>query len=99
ALLLTALGSIGDGVSLFDDELRLVTCNDRFLELLALPAELGRAGTRLEDILAFQSARGDFGQGEAADPAWRIRQYWTPGPTEAERNYHGDRILRVRRRP
>jgi len=98
-LLLAALGGVDDGVSLFDDGLRLTACNQRFLELLSLPAEFGRPGARLRDILAFQATRGDFGAGKEASVDYRIEHFWQPVERESERPYHGGRILRLRRRP
>src|SRR6185295_10276982 len=43
-LLLAALAGLGEGLSIFDADLRLVACNDRYLDLLALPKEFGRPG-------------------------------------------------------
>src|ERR1043165_3167486 len=75
-LLLTALAGLGEGLSIFDGELRLVACNDRYLELLALPKEFAAPGTALVDVLRFQCERGDFGGGEAGTVEYRLQHSW-----------------------
>jgi PAS domain S-box-containing protein len=98
AVLLAALAAVGEGVSVFDAGLVLVAANARFAELLTLPPEMVKPGVSLRDILAFQAARGDFGSGQDASVEHRIERYWQADELELERPYHGDRVLRVRRR-
>src|SRR4029077_12665849 len=59
ALLQSTLENMGEGLSVFDREGRLVAWNGRFAQLLALPIELQRAS--LYDVLLQQAMRGDFG--------------------------------------
>ncbi|EME71592.1 Signal transduction histidine kinase [Paramagnetospirillum caucaseum] len=60
----TILDNISQGISVYDDDLRMVACNRRFAELLRLPADMARPGTRLEDYLRFNALRGDYGPGD-----------------------------------
>jgi diguanylate cyclase (GGDEF)-like protein len=53
----TALGNMAQGLSMFDDERRLTVWNDRYAELLSLPAHLLKVGTPLHEILADRVAR------------------------------------------
>jgi len=64
ALLREAVASIDVGFSVFDAELRLVTCNARFLELLDFPQNLGTPGTPFEDFIRFNANRGEYGPGD-----------------------------------
>ena len=52
------------GLSVFDGELNLVAANREFGRLLDLPPRLCEApGTRFEDIIRFNAARGEYGSG------------------------------------
>lgn len=61
-----AVDHIPQGIAVFDAGLRLVTSNQRYNTLLALPDELVRPGVPLFDIALYLSDRGDFGPGDAA---------------------------------
>src|SRR5262249_34142729 len=50
ALLQSTLEHMGEGLSVFDRDHRLLAWNDRFIALLGLPSGVG-LGTRMEDIL------------------------------------------------
>lgn len=43
--------NIAQGLSLYDDQARLVLCNQQFLDIYRLPAELGKPGTTFREIL------------------------------------------------
>jgi signal transduction histidine kinase len=60
-----AIDYIPQGVAVFDRDLRLVTSNQRYAELLDVPAELMRQGTPLYDLALFVARRGDLGPGDA----------------------------------
>ncbi|AWK87200.1 hypothetical protein DEW08_14090 [Azospirillum thermophilum] len=70
ALLQAVLESIGQGLSAFDDELRLVAWNRRFLELLGFPPEYGAVGRPFADFVRFNVDRGSYGPG---DPEEQVR--------------------------
>ncbi len=61
ALLRATLENLPQGVSVIDDELRLLEWNRRYLEIFDLPGDLVRRGLPLEDILHFNAERGLFG--------------------------------------
>jgi len=97
-LLQSTLENIGEGLSVFDCERRLVAWNSRFCELLDLPTDL-TAGTLLHDILALQAVRGDFGEAEpTAEVARRLEQFYRDVPIVKERVTFSGRILQIRRR-
>jgi signal transduction histidine kinase len=64
-----AVNFIPEGLAIFDAELRLVTCNARYRELLDLPAELVQAGTALYELVRFVGRRGDLGPGPVEERA------------------------------
>src|SRR5687767_8886110 len=89
-LLKAALDSLSQGLAVFDAERRLSAWNDRFFELLDLPAELRRRGVTLEALLRVVAERGDFGPGDVEEavrreserllvPGDRPRLHLTPG--------------------
>ena len=98
-LLQRTLENIGEGLSVFDSQGRLVAWNSRFRELLDLEPGL-RIGTALSEILMTQTMRGDFGDVEpAAEIVKRVKAFFRDLPTTKERVTAGGRILQIRRRP
>lgn len=53
-LLDAAINNISQGLSMFDANFRLMTCNAEFISLYELPPELARPGTAFGDILDFR---------------------------------------------
>lgn len=56
-LLDMAVSSIADGLVLYDENDRLVLCNDSYCRMYELPPELVRPGTRFEDLLRYSTSR------------------------------------------
>jgi diguanylate cyclase (GGDEF)-like protein len=59
-----AMDGLHIGLSIFDDELRLVACNRTFLTMLDFPAGLGAPGTPLEAFVRLNTERGNNGEGD-----------------------------------
>jgi len=99
-LLQNTLENMGEGLSVFDNDGRLVAWNSRFVELLDLPDTLAAGTTTLYEILRLQMARGDFGQTEVTDEAvrQRIASFYRNLPTVRERVMSSGRVLQIRRR-
>lgn len=56
------------GITLFDDQLRMVLCNDELKRMLDYPESLFDGGQpTLEDIFRFNAARGEYGAGSVED--------------------------------
>jgi len=72
-LMQDALQNIRQGLCAFDRDFRVTLWNRRFLELLDLPAERVRVGTDLEEIVRYNQARGEYGQGEFDSLLDRLR--------------------------
>jgi signal transduction histidine kinase len=60
ALQTVTLQAVGEGISAYDRDLRLIAWNPTFMRMCQLPAEWLRVGLPLSEILRFQAARGDF---------------------------------------
>jgi len=98
SLLQSTLENIGEGLSVFDSQGRLIAWNSRFCELLDLPTDLA-AGATLHDILTHQAVRGDFGGGDPeTEVARRLDLFYCDVPTTKERLMPPGRTLQIRRR-
>ena len=66
------LDLLPDGVGIFDSDLKLIAHNRHFASLRDYPPELCSLGTSLESLLAYNAARGDYGDvdrdGEIKEP-------------------------------
>jgi signal transduction histidine kinase len=97
-LLQNTLENMGEGLSVFDSDGRLVAWNSKFIELLDLPMEL-TVGTNVHDILAMQARRGDFGPVDlAVDLPERVKRFFKEIPMVRERLTGTGRALQIRRR-
>jgi adenylate cyclase len=62
-----ALDALSFGFAVFDEHLKLVTCNKAFRELRGYPAALCNAGATIADLYRFNAGRGDYGPGDIDD--------------------------------
>jgi signal transduction histidine kinase len=98
-LLQSTLESMGEGLSVFDPQGRLLAWNARFIEMLDLPMTLS-AETTLRDILTAQTERGDFGVVDRTDDEvqQRMERFFRDVPFVNERETVTSRTLQIRRR-
>jgi GAF domain-containing protein/nitrogen-specific signal transduction histidine kinase len=89
---------MGDGVAMFDTDLRLASCNRNFQELLDIPDSFLANRPRLDDYIRLLVERGEFG---AVDLETELRRYradinrqWS-----VERARPDGRIIEVRNNP
>jgi PAS domain S-box-containing protein len=61
ALLKLIFDHSGEGICVFDAQLRLIAFNDRFVELIGLPLRCLHIGAHAADILRAQALAGEFG--------------------------------------
>lgn len=99
-LLLQGLDFLDQGFSVFDQDLKLVACNRRYLELYEFPPELGRPGTHAEAYFRFNTGRGEYGPG---DPEQQIRERLALAaqflPHQFERTRPNGMVLDIRGTP
>src|SRR5262245_66015070 len=81
--------------------MQLICWNRQFRELLGLPAELGRVGAPLDQILRVCAERGDFGAGGDVNAlvADRLVKLTVTHETFQEHFDGGRRILEIRTSP
>ncbi len=76
ALLQHALDHAQQGMTVFDNDLRLLTSNRAFRDIFDLPPELVQPGTTLESIVSFNAERGFYGEALGKEVvAERLRSY------------------------
>jgi diguanylate cyclase (GGDEF)-like protein/PAS domain S-box-containing protein len=101
------LASVSQGITNVDAEGRIRVYNRRYLELLNLPESLLAAQPKVEDVVRFQTERGDFGTGfELIEPTARnyvASEYAAHGgkltmPDTYVRRTHNGRYIEVRTR-
>jgi len=63
-LSLKSFDFIDQGISVFDRNLKLLSANQAFLDLLQFPEEFRSPGTPFEDMLRFNAGRGEYGEGD-----------------------------------
>ncbi len=70
--------NLGHGLSLYDKQARLVVCNQQFLDIYRLPADLGKAGTTFRRILEHRvlgnTHVGEDGEQYVADRMGAVRE-------------------------
>jgi PAS domain S-box-containing protein len=72
ALLQAGLDHIGQGISVFDERLRLVGWNRRFIALLDFPEPLIHRGVSFAELIRFNAERGEYGPGDVDGIVARI---------------------------
>jgi signal transduction histidine kinase len=97
SLLQSTLEHMGEGLSVFDSQGRLIAWNFRFCELLDISSAFA-GGATLRDLLMLQAARGDFGEAETeAEVTKRLDLFYRDVPTTKERVTSAGRVLQIRR--
>ncbi len=66
SLLQTTFDTIDQGIAVFDAYARLQTCNELFIAMHNFPPHFAVPGRPYSEIAAFNAARGEYGEGEAA---------------------------------
>jgi Na+/proline symporter/signal transduction histidine kinase/CheY-like chemotaxis protein len=99
-ILQTALDHVRQGIAVFDKDLHLVCWNRQFGDILALPAQLARVGTGLEQILRFNADRSSGERQEIeAIVRERLCRYTESGEPFLERFSDRDLVMEVRANP
>ncbi len=85
------LAGMSDGISMFNDNLKLVQWNARCVSLLGLPPDALRVGMTMEEMIRMQAQAGEFGPVDveaevAARMAGIYRRDWQPLSTGVRPN-------------
>ncbi len=66
-LMVESIAHLGQGVSIFDEDLNLIAFNENFFELLEFPESLGTPGTSLAEFFRINAERGEYGPGNVEE--------------------------------
>ena len=83
-----AVEAIPDGFVIFDNQDRLIMCNQRYRDLYAFSHDLIRSGTRFEDLLRASVANGLHADAQGREEAWiteRMAEYRAASGTVEQR--------------
>ncbi len=93
----SALDQVSHGITVFDKNLRLISWNRQFRNLLDLPPELGRVGVRLDEIIRYNAERGVYGDGFVEEIVKdRIKKMAVEHANFTESLNGGARVLQLR---
>jgi signal transduction histidine kinase/CheY-like chemotaxis protein/HPt (histidine-containing phosphotransfer) domain-containing protein len=99
ALLEATLVNMSDGISVFDRELRLVTWNQQFIELVGVDQGVLKPGVSYEAILRVQAISGEFGQVDVEEEVKKRMERVRQGQfVQLERTRADGRTVEMRRR-
>ena len=88
------------GLAMFDADTRLIMCNRRYLELYKLPAELGRPGTSMYDIMLASSRVEGLSEGDTKSAIeHRLNMAASEKDLEDLERLPGGRVIRRIHRP
>lgn len=63
----SVIENVSQGLSYFDQDLNLIVCNRRYLDLLGFPHSMGAPGTPIAAFFQHNAERGEYGPGPIED--------------------------------
>jgi PAS domain S-box-containing protein len=100
ALLETTFESMAQGISVYDADLKLVALNEKYINLLGLPADIVRLGMSYEEFFKLSAERGEYGPGDPEKQAKeRIDRARLGDSIEIERTRPNGTVLAIHRDP
>ncbi len=97
-LLESTLDNISQGVSVVDENLRLVGWNRRFVEIMNFPEGELHIGKPVEDLIYLNARRGLIAE-EQSEIDKRLEHLRNGQPYRFERPWMGDKVLEIRGNP
>lgn len=95
-VLQAAIENIDQGISVIDQDLRLVAWNSRYLELFEYPPGLVRSGRPVADLIRFNAMRGECGPGPVEEHVHKRLVHMRAGrPHRFERHRHNNTVLQM----
>ena len=100
SILQAALENIDHGISVIDQDLRLVAWNTRYLELFDYPTDLVRTGRPIADLIRFNATRGECGPGPVEEHVRKRLKHLRRGRSHTfERHRHNGTVLQMHGNP
>ncbi|MDX9707769.1 MAG: PAS-domain containing protein, partial [Azospira sp.] len=99
-MLQAGLDLLDQGLTVFDEDLRMVAWNDTFLRFLDFPREMAYVGASFESFIRYNAERQEYGPGDVeAQIAERVEAARRFSSHVTERVRPNGRILLVRGEP
>ncbi|MCC5879753.1 MAG: PAS-domain containing protein [Idiomarina sp.] len=101
-LLQASVENIPQGISVIDDNMRLVAWNRRYLQMFDYPAQTIRAGMPVEELLRYNARRGLFGDktdNSLEDEVQKRLGYLRQGSAYRYQRAHGERMIELQGNP
>jgi len=100
ALLQATIENINQGISVVDQNLRLVVWNQRYLELFRFPDHLIRVGAPFDKVLRYNALNGEYGPGDPEEHVELLMDNIRQGhPHRYVRYRQDDSVLEVQGNP
>ncbi len=99
-LLQSAIENAGEGISIVDEELKLVAWNKKYLDLFEYPTELIYVGSPVESLIRHNVKRGLCGAGDVDNQVFRRLEYLRKGSSHSsERQQANGQTIRIEGNP
>ena len=99
-LLQSAIENASEGMSIVDNNLKLVAWNKRYLDLFDYPSELVFVGSPIEDLIRFNVERGLCGSGDIDfEVKKRLDHLRTSSSHKSERQHRSGQVIRIEGNP
>ncbi|MEI6895844.1 MAG: PAS domain-containing hybrid sensor histidine kinase/response regulator [Colwellia sp.] len=99
-LLHSAIENASEGISIVDDELKLVAWNKKYVELFNYPSELVYVGSPIAELIRYNVQRGLCGSGDIESQVNRRLNFLRKGnPHSSERQHASGQTIRIEGNP
>ena len=99
-LLQSAIENASEGISIVDNELKLVAWNKKYIDLFSYPKELIYKGCPIKHLIRYNASRGLCGDGEISRQVEKRLEYLRNGsPHSSERQHPDGQVIRIQGNP
>ena len=99
-LLQSAIENASEGISIVDEDLKLVAWNKKYLDLFDYPSEIVYVGCPVESLIRHNVKRGFCGTGDVDNQVFRRLEYLRRGsPHSSERQQANGQTVRIEGNP
>jgi Na+/proline symporter/signal transduction histidine kinase/CheY-like chemotaxis protein len=99
-LLQSAIENASEGISIVDNELKLVAWNKKYIDLFSYPKELIYKGCPIKHLIRYNASRGLCGEGEISRQVEKRLEHLRNGsPHSSERQHPDGQVIRIQGNP
>lgn len=99
-LLQSAIENASEGISIVDENLKLVAWNKKYVDFFSYPSELVYQGCSIEELIRYNAKRGLCGPGDVNLQVSKRLTYLRQGsPHSSERQHHNGQVIRIEGNP